>query len=290
MIRFSKYFIPYLLFLIVIGINYKLLLGFIIVIIHEMIHYIAARILGYSGFCIEILPIGAALKLKDLDEASPMEDIIISLSGPIGNFIIALISYIVYKYINNSYILLFLQYNMAIGIFNLFPAFPLDGGRVLRDILTTKFLYKKANEIALRISIILGYILLIIYFIALLYGISNINLALIAIFILVISKKEKERIVYVIMGYIIKKREKLIKRGYIENKSISVHYKLTLLQLLDLVDKNKYNIFTVLDDNMDVLEIIYEEEVINGLKDQGNMTLEQFVTNRDFDIYREPRP
>ncbi|WP_291584216.1 M50 family metallopeptidase [Clostridium sp. UBA6640] len=290
MIRFSKYFIPYLLFLIVIGINYKLLLGFIIVIIHEMIHYITARILGYSGFCIEILPIGAALKLKDLDEASPMEDIIISLSGPIGNFIIALISYIVYKYINNSYILLFLRYNMAIGIFNLFPAFPLDGGRVLRDILTTKFLYKKANEIALRISIILGYILLIIYFIALLYGISNINLALIAIFILVISKKEKERIVYVIMGYIIKKREKLIKRGYIENKSISVHYKLTLLQLLDLVDKNKYNIFTVLDDNMDVLEIIYEEEVINGLKDQGNMTLEQFIINRDFDIYREPRP
>ncbi|HAG42937.1 MAG TPA: metalloprotease [Clostridium sp.] len=288
MIRFSKYFIPYLLFLIIIGINYKLLLGFIIVIIHEMIHYITARILGYSGFCIEILPIGAALKLKDLDEASPMEDIIISLSGPIGNFIIALISYIVYKHINNSYILLFLQYNMAIGLFNLFPAFPLDGGRVLRDILTTKFLYKKANEIALRISIILGYILLIIHFIALLYGISNINLALIAIFILVISKKEKERIVYVIMGYIIKKREKLIKRGYIENKSISVHYKLTLLQLLDLVDKNKYNIFTVLDDNMDVLEVIYEEEVINGLKNQGNMTLEQFIINRDFAIYREP--
>ncbi len=259
-------------------------------IIHEMIHYITARILGYSGFCIEILPIGAALKLKDLDEASPMEDIIISLSGPIGNFIIALISYIVYRYINNSYILLFLQYNMVIGLFNLFPAFPLDGGRVLRDILTTKFLYKKANEIALRISIILGYILLIIHFITLLYGISNINLALIAIFILVISKKEKERIVYVIMGYIIKKREKLIKRGYIENKSISVHYKLTLLQLLDLVDKNKYNIFTVLDDNMDVLEVIYEEEVINGLKNQGNMTLEQFIINRDFDIYRDLKP
>ena len=158
----------------------------------------------------------------------------------------------------------------------------------LRDILSTKFLYKKANEIALRISIILGYILLIIYFIALLYGISNINLALIAIFILVISKKEKERIVYVIMGYIIKKREKLIKRGYIENKSISVHYKRTLLQLLDLVDKNKYNIFTVLDDDMDVIEVVYEEEIINGLKNQGNMTLEQFIINRDSAIYKEP--
>ncbi|MBS5824718.1 MAG: M50 family metallopeptidase, partial [Clostridium argentinense] len=289
MIKFSKYFIPYLLFLVVIGLNYKILLGFIIVIIHEMIHYVTARILGYSGFCVEILPIGAALKLKDLDEASPKEDIIISLSGPIGNFVIAFISYIIYKYINNNeYILLFLQYNMAIGLFNLFPAFPLDGGRVLRDILSTKFLYKKANEIALRISIILGYILLIIYFIALLYGISNINLALIAIFILVISKKEKERIVYVIMGYIIKKREKLIKRGYIENKSISVHYKRTLLQLLDLVDKNKYNIFTVLDDDMDVIEVVYEEEIINGLKNQGNMTLEQFIINRDSAIYKEP--
>ena len=125
MIKFSKYFIPYLLFLVVIGLNYKILLGFIIVIIHEMIHYVTARILGYSGFCVEILPIGAALKLKDLDEASPKEDIIISLSGPIGNFVIAFISYIIYKYINNNeYILLFLQYNMAIGLFNCFLPSP----------------------------------------------------------------------------------------------------------------------------------------------------------------------
>lgn len=281
MIKFSKYFIPYMIFFIILGLNKKMLLGFSIVIIHEIIHYATARALGFNGFCIEILPIGASLKLKDLEEATIKEDLLISISGPLGNFVMAFIGYLIYFYFKTDVILIFIQYNLALGSFNLLPAFPLDGGRILRDILETRFLYKKANEIALKISIILAYLLIGINIFFLLLGVFNVSLILIAIFILYMSKKEKERIVYVIMGYTIKKREKLINRGYIENKHISVYYKLTLLELLNLVDKNKYNIFTVLDDKMNVLSILYEEQVINLLKYEGNVTLEEVIKNNN---------
>ena len=270
-----------MIFFIVLGLNKKMLLGFSIVIIHEIIHYATARALGFNGFCIEILPIGASLKLKDLEEATIKEDLLISISGPLGNFAMAFIGYLIYIYFKTDAILIFIQYNLALGSFNLLPAFPLDGGRILRDILETRFLYKKANEIALKISIILAYLLIGINIFFLLLRIFNISLILIAIFILYMSKKEKERIVYVIMGYTIKKREKLINRGYIENKHISVYYKLTLLELLNLVDKNKYNIFTVLDDKMNVLSILYEEQVINLLKYEGNVTLEEVIKNNN---------
>ena len=76
----------------------QLFIGFLIVFIHELIHLMTARILGYSGFSIDIIPIGTSLTLKDLDEASPRDDIIISLSGPLGNFIIALAFYFFNKF------------------------------------------------------------------------------------------------------------------------------------------------------------------------------------------------
>jgi stage IV sporulation protein FB len=60
---------------------------------HELVHYITARFLGFSGFVVELIPIGAVLKVKDLDEATPLEDFIISISGPLFNLILAGIFY-----------------------------------------------------------------------------------------------------------------------------------------------------------------------------------------------------
>ncbi|MBP2020262.1 stage IV sporulation protein FB [Clostridium punense] len=281
MLRISKYLIPYIALILIIGFKSKMLMGFVIILIHEFIHLITARVLGFSGFTVEILPIGAVLKLKDLEEATPKEDLIISVSGPLGNFIMALACIAINYFYKSDFLTLMINYNLVIGIFNLIPAFPLDGGRILRDIFATRLIYKKANEIALRISISIGYVFLLSFFTSLFMGIPNLNLLLIAIFILVISYREKRRIAYIIMGYIIKKKEKLTKRGYIENKSISVYYKLSLLQVLELVDKNKYNVFTILDEEMNVMDIIYEEEILNAIKFLGNITLEELVNNRE---------
>ena len=277
MIRISKYLIPYIILILIIGFKSELIVGFIIIIIHETIHLITARILGYSGFSIDILPIGTVLKLKDLEEASPKEDIIISLSGPLGNFLIALASYFFGRYFSNSSFIEFASYNLVIGVFNLVPAFPLDGGRILRDVLNIKFIFKKANKIALNISIIIGYIFGAIFLIGLCMEQLVLDFAFFSVFILIISYREKRRIAYIIMGYIIKKKEKLIGRGYLENKSISVYYKINILQLIELIDKNKYNVFTVLDDEMNMIGVLYEEDILNGIKELGNITLEELL-------------
>ncbi|EQB88291.1 hypothetical protein M918_05055 [Clostridium sp. BL8] len=53
------------------------------------------------------------------------------------------------------------------------------------------------------------------------------------------------------------------------------------MQVLELVDKNKYNVFTILDEEMNVMDIIYEEEILNAIKFLGNITLEELVNNRE---------
>lgn len=277
MIKISKLFLPYVILLIILGFKGEIIIAFALVFIHELMHYLTARILGFSGFDIEILPIGAVLKVKDLDEASPKEDIIISLSGPLLNLLLAVIFYVLFKVYHRDYLGLICNSNLAIGIFNLIPAFPLDGGRVLRDILSIKTIYRRANEISIRVSMVIGSILMFIYFVSVASNKNNFNLGLISIFILISSIKEKEGIVYLIMGYIIKKKYKFIKRGYIENKSISVFCDKDLLEVLGIIDKNKYNLFTVLDENMSVLATLYEDEILNAIKTYGNISLSDYI-------------
>ncbi|MEW9096659.1 MAG: M50 family metallopeptidase [Clostridiaceae bacterium] len=281
MIKINKYFIPYLLILFYIGYEKKLLFSLAIVILHECVHYLVARYFGFAGFQIEILPVGTVLKLRDIDEASTKEELIISLSAPLINLILAAVFYMLFT-INplNIYLLLY-ECNLIIGLFNLIPAYPLDGGRIIRGILNYKYIYKKANLITVYISLILGIFLIFIYLFLFFAGKSNISLGLIALFIIISSIKERERITYIIMGDIIKKKNKFLKRGYIENRSISVSYKSTLVSILSIVEKNKYNIFYVLDNDMKVIDLIFEQEIIEGLKLYGNITLEEFMDVQD---------
>jgi len=276
-IKISKYFIPYVIFLIFIGYKGKLIYTFIIVFFHEMVHYLVARYYKFSGFDIEFIAIGTVIKLKDLDEAFPREDLIISISGPAANLIFSAVFYFVYKNFCSSLSYMLFSINLAIGLFNLIPAFPLDGGRILRSILNLKMTYKKANRIMIITSIFIGMALMFMYIFLFLNGYSNFSIGIIGIFIITTSLRENERISYIIMGDIIKKRYKFIKRGYIENRTLSIHYKQDLLTAMGLFDKNKYNIFMVLDNEMNLMDTIYEEEVIEGLKLYGNITLEKFI-------------
>lgn len=281
MVKVSKYFIPYVIFLIIVGYKGQLLYAFFIVIVHEMVHYIAARYLGFSGFDIELIAVGAVLKFRDLDDATPKEDLLISLSGPMSNIALAVVFYFLYKLFPINDIYMLFAGNLAIGFFNLIPAFPLDGGRILRDLLSFRFIYKKSNKIMMILSITIGTLLMFLYVYMFLKGSTNFNLGIISLFIIISSLRENERISYIIMADIIKKKYKFIKKGYIDNRNTSIYYKKDLLSAMGLFDKNKYNIFTVLDEEMKVMDIIYEEEIINALKLYGNITIEEFMKIED---------
>lgn len=281
MIKVNKFFFPYIILLIFLGFKGQFILAFLIVFFHEAIHYLTAVFFGFSGFDMEILPIGARLSLNELEDASLKQDIIISLSAPIFNVAVAVIFYYINKSCPNEVLYLLYKGNITVGLFNLIPAFPLDGGRVLRCFMCYRTIYKKANELTIKFSIVIGAGLIFIYFLLLFFKINNINIAVIAVLIIYSSYKEKERIVYIIMGDIVKKRYKFLKNRYMENKNLSIHYKCDLITALSIIDKNKFNIFTVLDDEMKFMDIIYEDEVIEGLKVFGNLTIEEFINNRE---------
>lgn len=281
MTKINKLFIPYIIFIILLGSYGDLFPAFLIVSFHEIIHCITALTFGISAYEFELLPIGAVLRLKELDSATPFQDIVISISAPAVNIILAFILFLVGQYYDSYYLNIFFRDNLLIGMFNLIPALPLDGGRILRDGINSRILYKKADMITVKISITIGIGMIAYFLILIFYSKFSLNILIIALFIIISSIKEKERIVYFIMGDIIKKKYNFIKRGYIENRGVSIYYKWDLLKVLGIVDKNKYSIFYVLGDEMEVLDVIYEVEIIEGLKNYGNISFEEFIKKRE---------
>ncbi|MGL5477420.1 MAG: peptidase M50, partial [Clostridium sp.] len=69
--------------------------------------------------------------------------------------------------------------------------------------------------------------------------------------------------------------------GYIQNRTLSVYYKMSLLKVLMLFEKDKFNTFYILDEEIKLLKIIHEDEVIKGLKEYGDISLEEYIKKED---------
>ena len=171
---------------------------------------------------------------------------------------------------------------MSLLFFNILPAYPLDGSRVLEIILSEKILYKEVTDIISKISYIIALGLITISLVIFIYNKGiNISLIIAAIIIYLITRSEKKSAMYILMGNIFVKRNKLLRNKYIENKSISVYYKLGLANVMAIIDKNRFNSFYVLDDDLKLLFIMHEDELIEALKLYGNITLEEYFDIRN---------
>jgi Zn-dependent protease/CBS domain-containing protein len=136
---------------------------FACVVAHEFGHAITARRYGIKTPDITLLPIGGLARLERMPE-KPSEEIIVALAGPAVNVVIAaaLILFMNAKFdltalerLDNpglSFMVRLASVNIFLVLFNLIPAFPMDGGRVLRAILAIWYPRVQATNMAARIG------------------------------------------------------------------------------------------------------------------------------------------
>lgn len=142
---------------------------FACVTLHEYGHALAARRYGIPTKDITLYPIGGVARLEKMPE-KPIQELVVALAGPAVNIVIMLALYIVSGgavldlheddsrlIIQESNFIPMLGFiNIWLAFFNLIPAFPMDGGRVLRAFLSMKMERVKATEIAATIGQILA--------------------------------------------------------------------------------------------------------------------------------------
>ena len=276
--RWKKGFLAeIILFFILINLNESIILAFISIFLHEISHIIVAKRNGckFNNFKIHIY--GTSAEFINIEELSKKEKIQIYLAGPFMNLVIICIFFFISLITNNNIVSKMININLNLLFFNILPAYPLDGSRILEIILSSKILFKEVIDIISKISYMIAFGLIAISLIIFMYNDGiNISLIIAAIIICLITKSEKKSAMYILMGNIFIKRNKLLRNNYIENKSISVYYKMGLVNVMAIIDKNRFNPFYVLDDDLRLLFIMYEDELIEALKLYGNITLEEY--------------
>ncbi|MFP4091192.1 MAG: site-2 protease family protein [Cyclobacteriaceae bacterium] len=169
---------------------------FFCVFLHEMGHALTARRYHIKTRDIIMLPIGGLARFENLPD-DPKQELLVALAGPAVNLLIAAVLLLLINTARlnpenmelanidqSNFILLLFSANLILAIFNLIPAFPMDGGRVLRALLAFKLNRVKATMIAAGIGQVLA---IAFVFIGLFY---NPVLLLIGVFIFLGAQSE----------------------------------------------------------------------------------------------------
>lgn len=255
---------------------------FVTVLLHELGHALAAKRYKLQTTDITLLPIGGLARLEKLPE-KPSEELVVALAGPMVNIVIAFITSLFIQIpvnsadlisqlsggINSStFFLNFFLVNVWLALFNLIPAFPMDGGRILRAILSYKLQRHIATKIAARIGqfLALGFIFLGMFY--------NPFLVIIGIFVIIAAQIETNYTdsKQVLKGYKV--------RDIVMRKFLAIESDETLAAAIKLLLDSQSKDFLITKDGR-ATGTLNRDEIIAALSQKGENIRLETIMNRE---------
>ncbi len=238
-----------------------------VIFLHELAHAFVARKLGYNIKNIKLIPFGICLNINS-SEIMTEDEIKIALAGPICNLILSLFCFAIWWLFPASYnyTYLFCYANLITCLFNLLPAFPLDGGRILRGIIRSKSNKDISSKICKIVNIVLCVLLLVLFILSCFVRVNITYLFVIFCLLTgIFDKNEQDKYTFIQFSTV-KKSKKIVKL-----KNLYISEDEMLYKVCRHIDSFSYLNLYIFDKD-EHLKIILSEQEYLGLIEKSSAT------------------
>ncbi|TVY04062.1 M50 family metallopeptidase [Cohnella terricola] len=257
---------------------------FLIVLWHELGHLAAALRFGWTVKEIKLLPFGGVLEVEEAGIVPAREELWVALAGPAQNVVLAGIGYLFghLGWIDQGWSDDFVRANALIGLFNLLPVLPLDGGRIMQAWISIQVPYHRTLLWNAKISLVFS--VLIVGFS--LYPLANggllhLNLLAVGLFLCATNWTYYRNIPFVFLRFLVhrsERAEKQMDRGKL-SQPIVISDDRPLLLIIKLFMKEQYHLIYVMKQGK-IARVVPEKTVIDGFLGRlssGNADLKFFM-------------
>lgn len=272
-VNFHWLFVLLFLFLAYYGYLGETVILFGLVLSHEVVHLLLARAHGLNVGAVELLPFGGVARIEDALELDPQVESTVALAGPLFNFLLVALSLVLYANLpawqTNEAFLFFIRCNLVLGFFNLLPALPLDGGRILRARLTMLLGFQQATEMSIRISKLIALLMFLLGLYLFYEGHFHLTLLSVSIFLFFAASREKTAAIYVFIHSLSTKKKIFLGLGVMPVVTLMALEDATIKEILRCFSMKKYHRVVVVDREGRVIGEVMENDIIHTVMSKG---------------------
>ncbi|WP_231571136.1 M50 family metallopeptidase [Gordoniibacillus kamchatkensis] len=283
-IRLHPLFVVLLVLSVVTGYFLETATLFVIVFIHELGHAAAARGLGWRIRHIRLLPFGGVAEVEEHGNVPAREELLVALAGPLQHVWMIAFAWLMKQLgvADPVWWEYFIKANMAIGLFNLLPIMPLDGGRVLQCLVCYGTPYRRAMSICTYAGLALSALLVALAALRIAAGDLQLNLLLVGLFLLSSNWMLLRNAPYQFLRFLMSRdaaAARFIGRGTLA-QPIVVSRQRRLADIVKLLMRDKYHLIYVLGEGGTIQAVMPEQRIVERYlreRPPGSAVSELFV-------------
>lgn len=279
----NAYFLLMMAVYVYAGLGWQVIILFFIVVTHEFAHLLVARSCNVEVHGVEVFPFGGMARVGAAPDGDPTVEAAIAMAGPLNNFLLYGLGLVLAKVpiLDRGLVTFYMDANLMLGLFNMIPALPMDGGRILRAYIAQLWGYPRATSLLMAAGAGVSGALVVWGAVSLIRGAFVPNAFAFAFFLHVARAKECETSGMLSVKSLMKKSAMLNRKRVMPVKHVVARNHLTVREVTFWFVPSYVHLVTVVDGSSRNIGSLWEMEITEAfLSGRGGETLGDLLDSR----------
>ncbi|MCY0880574.1 MAG: site-2 protease family protein [Firmicutes bacterium] len=246
-------------------------MAFAVVTLHELAHVVMAQSFGLPVERIEIWPFGGFAQIPGLEAQDPYVETMVVMVGPFQHFLLAAGAWGLHQagILHGMLLQDFITLNLGLGLVNLLPVAPLDGGRLARIFWSRKIGYGLAEKRVKKWGQVLAIGLMALALATFLWGRPQLNIAIFAFFLWWGASRRAPLARFWAMRDLMLRKDVLSGRALWILEDLAVRSDTPVSEVLDMLRPMRYYRVLVVTQELQKMGTLYEEDLLQAFQEYG---------------------